>query len=535
MNSIKERTIPILIALIQWFITTILQVDRLFFMYDYWTKLFIETKIIYLIVLIVFWCFAFKAAEKIKTGDKDWTRGWFVFKVYLSVMMLFLLILWPGTWSWDDLATLDIISNYSSWNPWHHIITGAYMDVLLQILPFPGGIILLQNVIIALCVAFAITKLEIIFGIGMIRHKALDIAVKLLPFMLPPVLIYQFSGYRMGLYVYIELVMLVMFISAHNDEQEYGIGYLLLFCILCSVVAEWRTESLFYIPFACVMLIFVKKRVLPNKKKILSAAILITCFLVMDGSQKMALGNSNYEIISLLCPGAELVRAADYTEDAEELSHIDKVASLEIIHNNPGLNGEALYWTTNVVRDSYTKDDYHAFLEAIIKLSIKYPQVVIAERWKLFIKGSGITGNSATYVSDAAALFDVGNSNWRAEAALSKGWIAYKPVFKDIRRSFINLLWMRSSYVAALYRLVWNAIIPELLLLYAWLELLIKKKWYLLGICTAVLIRIPIVIMTQPAGWLMYVLSFYLLGYVFLTYRILLFWSDYKRRKEQGA
>ena len=80
---------------------------------------------------------------------------------------------------------------------------------------------------------------------------------------------------------------------------------------------------------------------------------------------------------------------------------------------------------------------------------------------------------------------------------------------------------MDGSNSGLLQRLVWNAVIPLLVLLYGWFEMLFRKKWFLLVIGTAVLVRVPIVFLTEPIGWIMYMLSFYLLGYVFLVYRLL--------------
>lgn len=139
MAKLIENKKPILIALIQWLLSTVLQIDRLFFTYYRLSKYMLATKALYLISLLIVWCFIFEARKNIKNGDFAWKRGFFVFKVYFSVMMLLLLVLWPGTWAWDDLGTLSAISYYEGWNAWQHVLTGVYQDVLLQILPFPGG------------------------------------------------------------------------------------------------------------------------------------------------------------------------------------------------------------------------------------------------------------------------------------------------------------------------------------------------------------------------------------------------------------
>lgn len=536
MNFVKKNKKPIMIALVQWFLTTLLQVDRLYFCYDHETIYLTVSKFLYLCLLLAAWCFGFHAYRKIKERDVNYCRGFTIFRAYGTIVMMLLLLLWPGTWAWDDLGTLNAISTYESWNPWQNIISGIYQDVLLQILPFPGGIILLQNIIISLCVAFVVVKLEKIFAINAEneKKKAFGLFVRILPFLLPPVLMYQFSGYRMGLYVYLELVMLVILIGAATDNREWHLPYLLLFCFLCVIISVWRSESFFYIPAACILLFVNRNRqkILPGRKALLCILLLITCFLGMNRLQTKENGNNNYEVVSLLRPCVKLVATADREEDKELLADIDRVASVEVMYDNPSKNGTELYWEGKLVRESYTGEDYQSFLKAFLKLSLKYPEVVIAERWQLFLDGSGITGKTYTNVADSSLLFEPENENVAADIVFQKGWIATSPVFKNTRRRVIKLLGMTfhdGAVLEALRRVVWNAVIPLLILLCAWLRLLVKKKWYLFGICSVVLLRVPVVILTQPTYWFMYMLSFYMLGYVYLVYRILIIRSNQYR------
>ena len=160
MNYLKRNKAPIIIAFTQWAITTILQVDRVFFENYEESVYFYLSKAFYFLFLIVAWLFLFHAVRKVKSNDVLWKRGLFIFLVYFFIVMCFLVILWPGTWSWDDLYTLSVIMGYKQWHAWQHTLTGAYQDVLLQILPFPGGLIFLQNVIISLCVSFSVVRLE---------------------------------------------------------------------------------------------------------------------------------------------------------------------------------------------------------------------------------------------------------------------------------------------------------------------------------------------------------------------------------------
>ncbi len=524
---------PVLIAGIQWLLTTVFEIDRLFFTYNHRTGYFYVTKILYFVILLAAWSFGFNSYKKIKEGNKEYCRGLEIFTVYLILMMILLLILWPGTWSWDDLWVLNGISSYNSWYPWQNIITGAYLDVLLQILPFPGGIVLLQNVIISLCVAFGVTRLEMIFKIKRLKYKFADIFIKIFPFLLSPVLLYQFSGYRMGLYVYLEFTVLVILIGAFKDKTEWSGSYLCLFCFLCIIVSVWRTESFLYMPVACLAILFVKKNIIPKKRKILCIILLIIGFFGISRVQNVVLENSNYEVISLLGPCVALVRAADSVEDADLLADIDNIAKVEVIYNNPALNGNGLYWSTDIIREGYTDGDYNVFLQAIVKLSFKYPKVVLNERWDMFVKSSGITGAEFT-VKNAAALYEPDNGSSIAEIILNKGYIANKPIFSGIRKQFINFLGMKKmdgSGIYALHWIVYNAMIPILVLVYAWIKLFIRKKWYWLGICTAVLCKLPIIILTEPDSWFMYFLSFYLLGYIYLVYSVIIFLPYFNKFK----
>ena len=179
----------------------------------------------------------------------------------------------------------------------------------------------------------------------------------------------------------------------------------------------------------------------------------------------------------------------------------------------------------------YSQEEYSDFLKAFIKLSIKYPKVVLAERWNVFARGMGLTGETTSNVDGAAYLFEADNENSQAWKFLSGEWVFNKPAFKRLRMALIYALGMKTydgQLVGMAYRLVWNACFPIMFLIYAWFKLLLQKKWYLWFACSAVIARIPIVFLTAPASWIMYFLSFYFLGYVYIVYKI---WIHFSKEK----
>lgn len=520
-DFLSEYKIPTLLAFIHWYTTTLLQIDRNFFTYETETKYMIVIKILYLFVLLISWNFVFFCRNQVRDNNDLYKRGILIFSVYFSILLAFLLILWPGTWSWDDIGILRGILSYGSFVPWQHFLSGLYQAVLLQIIPHPGGIILLQNLVISVCVAFSVVKLENAFQLYAIKNKYIDVLVKILPFLTPPVLLYQFSGYRMGIYVYLELVVLVSFICACKDRKQWKITFCVFLGILIAIVSSWRSESLFYILFFPLALIFVRKDVLFLWKKIICICISIILFIQINNLQNHCLENNNYQVISMMGPYSAIVRAADYKEDKEDLEIINRVADIDKILANPSHGGEALYWTDVAYRDGYSTNEFKESVLAVVRLSLKYPKQVFLERWNMFITATGIKGNIWSVNNQSISLFEQDGDSSHDEWFAERG---YFPSFKKLRAVLINLLDCNSpsgAQIGCLRRIVWNAWIPMIVLVYAWFSFVRRKQWYYLMICTAVIMRIPVVFLTEPAGWIMYLLSFYFLGYVFLIYKIL--------------
>ena len=534
LKSLKNYMLPIILALLQWIATVVLNVDKSFFNYAQITHYYIIVKCLYGILLIVFWCYLYYFIGKLKNRDTEYIRALQVFLIYLLIMLVYGIILWPGTWSWDDLMTLHTIDTYESFFPWQGIITGVYLDVLLQVLPFPGGIIIIQNIIISMCVSAIVVSTERIFKIVVSRKWVIDTIVKLLPFfILPPVIMYQFSGYRMGIYVYLELFVLVKLIEINTEYYRWSWENTILLAAICVIVVVWRTESFIYIPLAILLLLISKQQHAVYVKKI--ACILLICMgsFGVNSWQNTELGNSNYEIISLLGPAAELVRAADINDDADLLYAIDKVTDIKVILTNPQYDGERLYWRTDCVRDGYSKEEYRNYLKAIVKLSVKYPKVVSVERINKFIIATNLNGRTVCN-DDSAYIFEADCDNEQQIEAYTKNWFAYKPILNSPRTMFINILSSKTldgERIQPVCRVVWNGLIPILIVIYTWLKLLIKKKWYYWILCSSVVIKIFVVFLTEPAGWLMYFLSAYLVGYLIFIYGLIWLIKTYKTEK----
>ncbi len=532
-QALKTYRVPVIIALTQWFITTIFQIDRCIFEYEAETGKTFVIKGLYLVFLIMAWSYGFYVKNEVEKQNKTYIRGVKVFFVYFVLMMIMLLILWPGTWSWDDIEILTGILGYTSYDEWQHFLSGLYQAVLLQIIPHPGGIILIQNAIISLIVAFCVVKIETSFDLVVVKNRYIDTIIKLIPFLTPPVLLYQFSGYRIGLYFYIELVMLVILICAVKDKKEWSWKYCMVFSFIAVLATCWRSESIFYLIFIPLLICLTDKRVLSLSKKIVSIVLIVVAVLAINRLQDVYLGNDDYKLVSLIGPYAAVVRSADPVEDKEQLDKIDKVVDIDKINAYPDAIGTVLYWLIHANRDGYTEEEFKDSFKAFAVLALKYPLQVFVERLKMFIHATGMTGLTWRVNWQSILLFEQDDDSSYDEYFQEKG---YYPPFIKLRKAFINLLSCNTpsgEQIGVLRSLIWTTWIPMIILIYAWVNLIRKKSWYHFIIATAVIIKMPIVFITEPGQWIMYWLPFYFLGYTYLVYKILICWSEHKHNKEK--
>ena len=532
--------IPILFSLLQWLFTTLLQIDRFFADYSlessHYSRAFligviVLIKIIYLLSLFLIWCNLYFLYKNYKTYKREVS----IFFTYAIISSILLFFLWPGTWSWDDLHVIKAVRQYKI-DAWQHILTSIFQILCLQYLPFPAGIILIQNLIISVCVAFIVSKLERNFCIY-ISSRFWDLCLKLIPFLLPPVLMYQFSGYRMGLYVYLESVMLCVLLCSVKEKQDWSYIYLIFLSCLCAIVATWRAESFLYIPLACIIVITANndtsRKVEFFRKKILAIFIIIFVFFTISFIQKFALRNSNYEIVSTIKPLVEVIRITDSKEDEQALSAINKVLDLKFINANPEKSALTLYWTGNAVRKNYSSRDYKEYINAFFTLSMKYYKVVLAERLEVFLIAIGVHERikHATNIYGTLNLFKKPPNRTENQQAVydsfNSAWILNKPLFPNLRNKLIQVLGMQddNGKETVFYHFVWNASIPILFLSFLWFTTLFQRKWIEFLILTTINLKTLLIFLTEPASWFMYFLSQYFLGYLCLIYFLLYFYT----------
>ena len=522
----KEYVLPLALAVLQWGIWQVPGVGKRFLSFSPYDPYVWVQKGLFLCFLCVGWCFLFFAVRKVLSGDKTARRALQVFLIYFLILFLMLVILWPGLWYWDDIGVLASARNYEVL-PWQHVLSSFFQTLFLQLVPTPGGVILVQLFIGALIVSYSVSEFEESFCEGRLLLKwwPLDTLIKLIPFLLPPVVLYQYSGFRMGFYIFIEIFVLAFITGISVRVRNISMPLLVLFALSVSVLSTWRTEGFLYAPVMILLIVVQKKEMLSVLKKVLTVGIILLGIFLISSFQKDRAGDSNYSVVTILRPLCEVVRAADPVADKELLEDIDAVVSTRMMLDNPGVNGEDLLWKYDLQIDGYTDEEYSAFMKAFVGLCVRHPKAVIKERLKVFIDTSAIHGRTnPNNVVGAYYLFDPEEQNDNQKEFNEWDAPLNRPVSAGLRQRFLLLLGCLNEDFSELitYRLVWDTIIPILVIVAAWVYLLVKRKWMLFFALSSVALRIPLLFLTAPATWTMYYLSFYLIGYVILMAGIVL-------------
>ncbi|MBR1522966.1 MAG: hypothetical protein IJ641_00770 [Lachnospiraceae bacterium] len=524
-DTIKPYIIPVLCAIVQWALWQILGIGKSFLDFVISDPYVWIQKGLFLFFLVSVWCFIFYIFRQAKEDNKAIKRGLQFFAVYFTILFIVLLLLWPGTWYWDDIGVLASARHYDVL-PWQHFLSSFFQNLFLQLIPTPGGVIFVQIFIAGIIVSYVLTDLELTFcqGKPLIKFPLADIVIKLIPFLLPPVILYQYSGFRMGMYIFYEVFVLGYIICISYRSRKTGWLILLFLGLATAVLSTWRSEGFLYAPVVILLIFIQDKDMLALKKKIFTVCVILMGMMAISSYQKAKSGNSDYSVVAILRPLAEVVRAADPVEDKALLEDIEKVVGTQVILDNPGENGEDLLWKYDLNISEYTDEEYSDFMRSFIGLCVRHPKAVAKERIKVFIDTSAIHGRTnPTNVTGAYYLFDPDEQNDNQREFVSWNAVFNRPLSEGLRQRFILFLGaLREDFSERItYRLVWDIIIPICVIVIAWIYLLAKRKWKLFIAMSAVVLRLPILFLTAPATWTMYYLSFYLIGYIVLVWLII--------------
>lgn len=461
--------------------------------------------------------------------------------IYLLILIICLILAWPGTWSSDDISVLKNAESYV-FTPWQHFFSGLFQILCLQTIPIPEGVIIIQIIIASLIVGYCISNISTIYGKTKKQEIIIQIVLGLI-FLLPPLVLYILSGFRMGLYSYLEIALITKLIILYKEQKKIKINELLKIGFITIIISCWRTEGLYYPIFILILYFILGEKVIRKKLAILTFVVImifnvsigkINNYMIgtndyehhptmkMNSYNNPIMKSNNYSITATMEPVTKLIIASDES-DRKEIDIINKVVDVEYILEHPENSGERNFWTEEVVKD-YSDEEYSEYLKAYLKLAIKYPSITFNSMWNLFVKaGSGLGENNKQVTRNMVSgegtlnLFDIASYSCNKWNAITSRVMKYKqPINLELRNNFISILngTNENREVTLIHNLAWNLFIPFILVAICLIYKLIKKDWFMVFIILAVIARIPLVFATAPAPYFMYYLSAYLCSYV---------------------
>ena len=380
----KKRTAAELAAAVLWCALT-LGTDRLFFRYDWRTPAFFVYKALFLVLAFGLVHGAVTLVQKLRAGDK-FARRWVAWTLpYLAVNLVILLIVWPGIWGNDDLAVLYLARTLQP-NSWQHFLTSGAFILSLMFVPMPGGVVLVQNLLISGIVGcFAATAQDLAEKRLTRPVRPAWFALVYLPFLLPPVLMHTQQPFRTTWSTWTELFLVFMLVAIYLRGTKLNKKELAAIVILGTLAASWRSECVYYLVAIPVLLALLCARRLlrPLAVGAVTALVLAGYFACSRYSSALMGEAWQYKMIALCYQTAALVQDADPVEDAEALADIDRVFDVEFCRANPETHGNELRGGMIAGRGG-SAEDWSACQKAIIKLALKYPKSMLRERAGVF-------------------------------------------------------------------------------------------------------------------------------------------------------
>lgn len=458
---------------------------------------------------------------------------------YLVLTLVVLAIVWPGCWGGDDLDVLYLARTLEP-SSWQHFLTSAAFILCLMFIPVPGGVVLIQTLLIAGIVGCFLAAAETLARERMPKPPARGwFAILYLPFLLPPVILHDMQPFRSTWSTWTELFTVFLLVWWYLRGQAITKKQLAVFTLLGVLTAGWRSESIYYLAALPVLLAF-----LAGKKLVRPAAAVVSAVGIMAGAlacnayTNYLMGDAwLYQRVALCYQAAALVQDADPVEDAEALAMIDPIFDVQACRDLSNLHGPELRATVSRSLEGQTEGDWNVCKKGIIRLALKYPGSLLRERLGVFLntveQQPTESNQKLVFAVTALVYTDPPEAMRDNQKDFLYNSIGAYPLNQQLREDFIMSLSYRTEFLGGLLAVTWLMLPSFGLLAAAILVLLVRRKWMLFFAAGALAARIPLVFLTAPDTYFMYYLTPYIAGYAITAAGVLYGVLLYKKKKQE--
>lgn len=463
-------------------------------------------------------------AVKLYRKDKESIKFLKHFAIYFAIMLVFLAIIWPGHWVWDEMFVIDYTQEYKVFM-WQSVLTQIYYGIALLIFPSVISIVILQIILISLVIAYIQTKIEAIY-----KNKWYNIILYIL-FLLPAVITNNLYILRLPMYSYSMLLFFAILLFDYISKKEINLNKAFLLYILSSIMILWRSEGIIFLVFIPIMLALTYPRLRNTLKIIAICAVLILSYM---GFNKIFEENEDksYGLLVYVNPLSNMLQE-DLNVDEEDIAKINKVMDIEKIKANPSYTETPAYWAGELFTKDY-EENLDGLTSAYAKIVLKNPISFIRARLKTFIATSGMDKDVIPQVSNRFLynLSGVEPNEYVNEFCAKNSYM--NTIFKSLKlnvESFLNgenaITKQQNQFVKILF---WNFIPVLILVLIIGIKNIISKKWLIVFMCITLLAKAGVVFLTAPASYFMYYFPEYIIGFLIISVEIF-----EKRRKKDNV
>lgn len=497
----KHTAFAVFISLIQTILSFF--TDRFVFEQDARNGLkYLFFKALFFFVIFIAWYFIIDFFKKLFIEKKkEFIIYLALFLFFLLFYSIFLVLIYPGNWMFDDIGMLLAATTNLGLNPLQHILTSVFYILALMVFPIPASVIIIQYAVISAIIAYFIGTLYN-------RHGYRYLWVGIL-FILPPVIIHALYPLRLCIFAFLELLF---FFILNENKKIAGIKTLTLIIVLNILLAAWRTECIFFILFIPIYLIYKKYRL---KTTAVLTILVITIPLIINSMNNYCRDEKDeigYDVTGIVRPFHALL-LEDYEKNNGKL--VEKVKDLIDIETAVQYgDGESALWS-NVYDGVDTKEKFKRMTDVYFELIKKYPIVLFKERCEVL----SVTQNVLDRNGNIRNIVASGNIDFKNSLSsfpnFSNNNISLNPLNMDLRAKVLFFLYSKgeNKIIGNMVRWTYNLILPIILLILLLIYSIIKKDRVLMISILFLLAQTGAVFVTAPAPLFMYYLPIYICAY----------------------
>ena len=462
--------------------------------FSYWL-----INILFIIFLLFVYKILFFFAHKIKKKEVFYINLLKHSTVYFIFMFIFLLIIYPGTWLYDEFWVVSYATNYSL-STWQSYLSVIIYTIVFYIIPHPIGLTFFQLIIISMIMGYIHSRIQKRYN-----NKFFNIILHLC-FLTPVFLINNSYLLRAILYTYIVLLFYSIIIFDYLDKVSITKTKISILLFLSFIMINWRSEGIIFLICNRICIFITYKNIfnIQNIIKICIALLIPMVLYSKVNSDKMYTATTTVIPLSIM-----LNQDLQGEHLKSDLENIDKVFDLDILKKYPNYHFMQCYWDDNVRKnDCYANLNKYFYL-SFADLAINNIDKFLDVRWKIFL----YTFNDTEYPNNCYLSY-INNSPLPSGPQFIVGSVIDKfklyPINLNLKLKVENLL-LNNNIVKVLF---WNLIplIIFIILVFIMIKKLLKKEWLLMILILSLFMKTFITFFTSTASYYMYYFTEYVVG-----------------------